>query len=240
MRRRSSRACALRSAVERTCPAASASARPISARRRDQGIASRSGSAPARAAADGNRCVTDPTGCSSGSPYASTSRAASVAAPASDTCCPSTARIASSFGSTTPGTRRPGASRTISPISSSAPSASTIGSGSVSRSSSRRHAATAARDRPVLQPEPCLDVIVAGSPGGARRPRPRRAGGRCGGTRRPQPLRRRERRGRRRTARGRDVARRLIGQPELDHASRRPVTAGRSGSSRRGRRRARA
>ena len=88
---------------------ASAFARPISARRRDPGIARRSGSARASAAAEGNRCVTDPTGCASGSPYAATSRAASVAAPASETCCPSTARIASSSGSTTPGTLRPGA-----------------------------------------------------------------------------------------------------------------------------------
>ena len=48
----------------------------------------------------------------SGFPSWSTRRPASVRAPLTDTCWPSTARNASSAPSTTPGTRRPGWRRT--------------------------------------------------------------------------------------------------------------------------------
>ncbi len=50
-----------------------------------------------------------------------TSRPARVRAPATETCWPSTARTASSWESTWPGTRRPGAALTSGPISSSWP-----------------------------------------------------------------------------------------------------------------------
>ena len=50
-------------------------------------------------AADGNAWVTSPTGSASGSPWAATIRAASVRAPATLTCCPSTARTNSSVPS---------------------------------------------------------------------------------------------------------------------------------------------
>ena len=56
----------------------------------------------------GKTWVTDPIGCVRRRPQSMTSRAASVAAPLSETCWPSTARIASSWASTWPGTRRPG------------------------------------------------------------------------------------------------------------------------------------
>ena len=210
---------ALMTPVSRTTsPPASAVASPISARRRDQGIASRSGSARARAAADGNRCVTDPTGCSSGSPYALTSRAASVAAPASETCCPSTARIASSSGSATPGTRRPGALPNDLPDQlvgaqrvddrlrlgvevEQAPArrtAASRSSGSLSQSScfdvlavagAQRDDARPARQADAAEIDVAVDLFDAGN--GAGGEEPHEAG---------------------------DVARRWVGQPKLDRA----------------------
>ena len=65
---------------------------------------------PARRARPGvgKRWVTAPTGAGRSSPAASTSRPATVRAPGTETCCPMTARTASSKPSAAPGTRRPG------------------------------------------------------------------------------------------------------------------------------------
>ena len=82
------------------------------------------------------RC-TSVQGVATSLPKRSTRRRASVRAPATVTCWPSTARTASSKPSTLPGRRRPGA-----PGSSA--SAASIASGAASRSSQRRTAAITA------------------------------------------------------------------------------------------------
>ena len=84
------------------------------------------------------------SGAGRGSPASATSRAASRLPAASDTCCPSTVRSASSAPSTWPGTRRPGRARTSGPSTGSAPSAASTATGSQSASSSRRHRSIAA------------------------------------------------------------------------------------------------
>src|SRR5205814_1735637 len=65
-------------------------------------------SASASAAGAGKRCVRPSFARSTGVPKARTSRPASVVAPRTVTCWPSTARTASSKASHAPGTRNPG------------------------------------------------------------------------------------------------------------------------------------
>ena len=129
-----------------TSPASTASASATRARRRPAGMENAPGSRSARstrAAGVGKRWVTAPTGAGRRSPAARTSRPATVRAPGTETCCPMTARTASSKPSAAPGTRRPGSRRTRSPISGSSHRASKMATGSASRSSSWRHRATA-------------------------------------------------------------------------------------------------
>ena len=80
------------------------------ARARASRASSRLDSASASGA--GNACVIEPSGSSSGVPYAATSRAATVRAAATETCWPRTARTALSAPSTAPGTRTPGSAAT--------------------------------------------------------------------------------------------------------------------------------
>ena len=89
-------------------PSASAAQSVTSARPRALGIGRSSGSRAAIVAASGKRWVSSSVGWASGRPWARVSRAATVRAPATLTCWPSTARTAISLPSTWPGTRSPG------------------------------------------------------------------------------------------------------------------------------------
>ena len=111
-----------------------------------------------------------------GAPCSATSRAATVRAPATLTCWPSTARTAISWPSTWPGTRRPGVRRTSGPITGSPANASATATGSQSASSSRRTRSTAARGvAQVVERERGRHERGLPRPVGVRRAR----GGRC-------------------------------------------------------------
>ena len=99
----------------RAWPSASARASASTVARRLAGMARTAGSTAATAAGVGNRWVSPPSGSSTGSPPAATSRAARVPAAATVTCWPSTILRAISAGSTVPGMRRPGAAATGGP-----------------------------------------------------------------------------------------------------------------------------
>jgi hypothetical protein len=79
------------------------------ASRHERGPGRESGSASARAAADGNRCVTPPTSSCSGVPSARARSDKCVCTTRRGRCCSSAARRASSSPETQPGTRTPGA-----------------------------------------------------------------------------------------------------------------------------------
>ena len=113
-------------------------------RPRLRGIGSVVGSRAASASGVGNTWVSGPPSIVSGAPAAATIRPATVRAPATEICWPTTARTAVSNGSTLPGTRSPGSGRTMGPSTSSPASASSTAAGSASRSSSRRIRRTAA------------------------------------------------------------------------------------------------
>ena len=155
-----------------SAPDASAVTRVVRVVRRDRGSARVDGSSSASAAGSGKRCVRPPSGSSTASPWAVTRRAAWVRAAAVDTCWPSTARTASSAGSTVRGTRRPGAAATSGARCGSRPRCSSMTAGSASRSSSRRqraiavsrsrsssrsrrHATWSGRGASATMPEPC-------------------------------------------------------------------------------------
>ncbi len=72
-------------------------------RPRLRGIGNDTGSTAASAAGDGKTWVTGPPSMASGAPTAATMRPATVRAPATEICCPMTARTAVSNGSTLPG-----------------------------------------------------------------------------------------------------------------------------------------
>ena len=136
-------------------------------RRRLAGIGSRAGSIAASAAGAGKTCVSSGTAeTRSGSPAAATMRPATVRAPATEICCPTTARTAISKGSTAPGERRPGAAATTGASTGSAARTASTATGSASRSRRRRRRLDGEVEvAPVLEPEPSLED----RPGPARR-----------------------------------------------------------------------
>ena len=96
-------------------------------------------SASASASGRGKRCVRPGRAAGpSGSPKRAASRPASVLAPRTVTCWPSTARTATSKGSQAPGTRSPGRRASEAASLGSRASWAAIGSGSASRSKRRR------------------------------------------------------------------------------------------------------
>ena len=131
--------------------AASARARIASARVRGMPNASR-GPRASRSGVGKSRTIV-PDGVWSGSPNRSAMRPSVVRAPATDTCCPTIARTASSNPSVVPGRRGP-ARRTSGNGARSAASAASIASGSASRSSSRRADCTTPASRCTSSPTP--------------------------------------------------------------------------------------
>ena len=90
-------------------PVATACATAMIAPALAPGMPKLSRGASASRSAVGNRRSTAPVGAASGSPNRSAMRARVVRAPATDTCCPTIARTASSNPSAAPGRRVPGA-----------------------------------------------------------------------------------------------------------------------------------
>ena len=143
-------------------PDASAAASVTSARARDSGIGSVAGSSAGdrrrvgedvrqpraaelrrhryRAAAGPQQPAASPATSAAASRTARPAAPPSRRAAATDTCWPSTARIAISFPSTAPTARRPGQPAASGPITGSPAKKPEIAAGSASRSSSRRHA----------------------------------------------------------------------------------------------------